>query len=113
MNLFLDRQVWAYEREHMVIGNIFALSLKSSSRTQYIVMNLFLNRQVWANSVDQDQSSLIREFSGSTLFAIPSASFGCIILWQSHLLHFKGDYSNFFRSRFLGFYATCAQCIWV
>ena len=33
----------------------------------------FLDRQVWANSVDPDQTA-------PTLFAIPSASFGCITL---------------------------------
>ena len=38
----------------------------------------FSDRQIWANSADPDQrSSLIR----STLFAIPSASFGLITLW--------------------------------
>ena len=38
----------------------------------------FSDRQVWANSADRDQTA---PRSGSTLFAIPSASFRCINLW--------------------------------
>ena len=38
----------------------------------------FSDRQVWANSADPDQTA---PRSGSTLFAIPAASFGCITLW--------------------------------
>ena len=38
----------------------------------------FFDSQVWANSVDPDDTAI---WSGSTLFAIPSASFGCMILW--------------------------------
>ena len=34
----------------------------------------FADRYAWANSADPDQT-------GSTLFAIPSASFGLITLW--------------------------------
>ena len=40
----------------------------------------FMDRQVWANSVDPDQT-VGAVWSGSALFAIPSASFGLIILW--------------------------------
>ena len=42
----------------------------------------FSDRYAWANSVDPDQTAprgAVR--SGSTLFAIPSASFGLITLW--------------------------------
>ena len=39
----------------------------------------FLDRQVWANSLDPDHTAPT-VWSGSTLFAIPSASFGCITL---------------------------------
>ena len=47
----------------------------------------FSDRQVWANSVDPDQTAPIRAvWSGSTLFTIPSASFGLVILWQSHIV---------------------------
>ena len=38
----------------------------------------FLNRQAWANNVEPDQTA---PRSDSSLFAILSASFGCIILW--------------------------------
>ena len=42
----------------------------------------FLDRQVWANSADPDQTAPTGAvWSGSTLFAIPSASFGLINLW--------------------------------
>ena len=41
----------------------------------------FLDRQVWANSVDPDQTAHRGAvWSGSTLFAIPSASFVAITL---------------------------------
>ena len=41
----------------------------------------FSDRQVWANSADPDQTAPRGAvLSGSTLFAIPSASFGLIIL---------------------------------
>ena len=42
----------------------------------------FSDRNTWANSADPDQTAprgAVR--SGSTLFAIPSASFGLITLW--------------------------------
>ena len=46
----------------------------------------FLDRYAWANSADPDQSAFRGAvWSGSTLFAIPSASSGLITLWQSHI----------------------------
>ena len=40
---------------------------------------MYWDRQVSANSADQDQTASEEAvWSGSTLFAIPSASFGCI-----------------------------------
>ena len=39
----------------------------------------FSDRYAWANSADRDQRGAV--WSGSTLFAIPSASFGLITLW--------------------------------
>ena len=53
-----------------------------------------LDRQIWANSVDQDQTAPLTQirlllrvhtvcYSGSTLFAIPSASFGHITVKPS------------------------------
>ena len=43
---------------------------------------MFLDRQIWANSADPDQTALRGAvWSGSSLLAIPSASFGHISLW--------------------------------
>ena len=51
----------------------------------------FSDRQNWANSADPDQTApRIAVWSGSALFAIPSASFGCIILRKSHLVQLLG-----------------------
>ena len=51
----------------------------------------FSDRQVWANSADPDQTATRGAFwSGSTLFAIPSASFGCITLRKRHLVQLLG-----------------------
>ena len=42
----------------------------------------FSDRYIWANSADPDQTAPKGAvWSGSTLFAIPSASFGLITLW--------------------------------
>ena len=42
----------------------------------------FWDRYAWANSADPDQTAPRGAvWSGSTLFAIPSASFGLITLW--------------------------------
>ena len=42
----------------------------------------FSDRYAWANSADPDQTAPRGAvWSGSTLFAIPSASFGLISLW--------------------------------
>ena len=40
-----------------------------------------LDRQVWTNSVDPEKTQS-EVWSGSTLFAIQSASFGRITLWE-------------------------------
>ena len=59
---------------------------------------------VWVNSVDPDQTAPRGAiWSGSTLFAIPSAPFGCIILWYSHLVKILEWLQQFFQvSEFLG-----------
>ena len=45
----------------------------------------FSDRQAWANSADADQTAARGAvWSGSTLFAVPSASFGLDTLWKSH-----------------------------
>ena len=41
----------------------------------------------WVNTVDPDQTAPRLEF---TLFAIPSASFGLITLWKSHIVQILG-----------------------
>ena len=47
----------------------------------------FSDRYAWANSADPVQTALRGEVSsGSTLFAIPSASFGLVTLWQRHIV---------------------------
>ena len=54
----------------------------------------FSDRQVWANSVDPDQTSGA-VWSGSTLFAFSSASFGRITLSKATLFECQGDYCTF------------------
>ena len=47
----------------------------------------FSDRYAWANSADLDQTApRAAVWSGSTQFAIPSASFGLITLWYSHIV---------------------------
>ena len=47
----------------------------------------FPDRYAWANSADPDQTAPGGAvWSGSTLFAIPSALFWLITLWQSHIV---------------------------
>ena len=47
----------------------------------------FSDRYAWTNSADPDQTAPRGAvWSGSALFAIPSASFGLIPLWQSHIV---------------------------
>ena len=61
------------------------------------------DRQVWANRADPDQ---IRRavWSGSTLFSIPSASFGCITLRKRHLVQLLGWLQQmFWVSEYLGY----------
>ena len=43
----------------------------------------FSDKYAWANSADPDQTAV---WSGATLFAIPSASFELITLWQNHIV---------------------------
>ena len=43
--------------------------------------NKFSDRYAWANSADPDQTAPRAVWSGSTLIAISSASFGLITLW--------------------------------
>ena len=58
----------------------------------------FLDRQVLANSVRPWS-----DWSGSTLFAIPSTAFGPITLWKGHLVENLGWLPQTFRlSEFLG-----------
>ena len=58
----------------------------------YILIStaMFLSfwRQVWANSVDPDRTAPSAVWSGSTLFAIRSASFEHITPQQIHIVQF-------------------------
>ena len=66
---------------------------------------MFSDRQVWAKCVDpiayQTAHHMIAPQaavrSGSSLSAIPFASFGCITLCEEHKFKIKDNYSNFFR----------------
>ena len=50
----------------------------------YRIVPKFSDRQFWANSADPDQTAPRGAvWSGSTLFAIPSTSFGCITLKET------------------------------
>ena len=53
-----------------------AHSGRKTRSMQYRNVPKFSDSQAWANSVDPDQTA-----SESTLFAIPSACFGPVILW--------------------------------
>ena len=68
----------------------------------------FSDRYVWANSTDPDQAPPRGAvWSGSTLFAIPSASFGCITLRKHHLVQLLGWLQQiFWLSEILGFYSN-------
>ena len=65
-------KIWTHSK-------IAVLNLKFE---QYCYFPNFSDGQVWANSADPDQTA---SDSGSTMFAIPSASFGCITLRKTHL----------------------------
>ena len=59
----------------------------------------FSDRQIWENSAEPDQTV----WSGSTLFAYPSASFGCITLRKSHLVQLLGWLQQIFcMPKYLG-----------
>ena len=61
----------------------------------------FLDQQIWANTVDPDHTAPV--WSGSTLFAILSASFDQITLRYSHLVRILGWLQQIFLvSEFLG-----------
>ena len=55
------------------------------------------------NSADPDQTAPRAVWSGSTLFAIPSASFGLTTLWKSHIVQILEWLQQIFRvSEYLG-----------
>ena len=64
----------------------------------------FSDRYAWANCANPDQTAPRGAvWSGSTLFAIPSASFGLIILWQSHIVQiFEWLQQIFWVSKYFG-----------
>ena len=60
----------------------------SNKFIEYRNDHIFSDRQVWTNSVDPDQNAPTgADWSGSTLFAIPSTNFGCFLYGKS--LFFK------------------------
>ena len=64
----------------------------------------FSDRYAWANNADPDQTAPL---GGSTLFAIPSASFGCITLRKHHLVQVLGWLQYIFGfPKFLRFYGS-------
>ena len=81
----------------------FRIALHPGIYKVYRKVPKFSDRQVWANSVDPDQTAPRAVWSGSTLFAIPSPSFGCISLWKIHMSQIFGLLQYIFRvSEFLG-----------
>ena len=67
------------------------MSVKQKNFNVYGNFHKFSDRQVWENSADPDQTAPRGAiWSGSTLFAIPSAFFGCITLKKSHLVQLLG-----------------------
>ena len=68
--------------EH-VMGSCITVDLIEREAINWLYRNdpKFSDRYVWANSADPDQTAPRAVWSGSTLFAIPSAMFGLIALW--------------------------------
>ena len=118
---YLSREQQRCWSDCMDVQADFHLCCLHRRKTNFVMTRLIYNndpkfsdRQVWANSVDQDQrSSLIRVYtvcqcrprshcsreavwSGSTIFAIPCASFGRISLRKATLFKFQGDYHKSF-----------------
>ena len=74
---------WMYSAAH----NVSVIP----NRCHYRTVPKFLDTQVWANSADPDQTAPRGAvWSGSTLFAIPSASFRCVTQRKSHLVQILG-----------------------
>ena len=63
----------------------------------------FSDRLACDNSVDPDKTAP----RGSTLFAIPSASFGCITVWKSHISQILGVLCQYLSH---GWYIFCSVC---
>ena len=63
----------------------------------------FSDRYAWANSADPDQTVPRGVWSGCTLFAIPSASFGLTTVWYSHIVQIlEWLQQTFWMSEYLG-----------
>ena len=64
----------------------------------YRTNSMYWDRQVSANSADQDQTASEEAvWSGSTLFAIPSSSFGCINAMLHQTFLFLGQLWQLFK----------------
>ena len=73
---------WNFHSQFKIPFNIFLQNDHEGKDSVYRNFPKFLDRQVWANSADPDQTAPRGAvWSGSTLFAIPSASFRLITLW--------------------------------
>ena len=89
-------------------SNKICRSPYNTSTNTYCNNPKFSDRYAWANSADPDQTAPRGAprgavWSGSTLFAIPCASFGLITLWQSHIVQSLEWLQQIFRvSEYLG-----------
>ena len=66
------------------------IKIKQFCSMSYRNVPKFSERQAWANSADPDRTAPLGGLSGSTLFAILSASLGYINLRKSHLVQHLG-----------------------
>ena len=83
----LKIHITRYARKHCPCSKLFLCFITNKYRN----VPKFSDRQVWANSADPDQTAPRGAvWSGSTLFAIPSASFGCVTLRKSHIVQVLG-----------------------
>ena len=87
---------------------------KVAERLVYCSDRKFLDRYAWVNSADPDQTSPRGAvWSGSTLFTIPSSSFGLINLWQSHIVQILEWLQQiFWVSEYLGNLRCMSHIVW-
>ena len=121
MNL-TARQSWMQELDRK-IGHLYCAMI-IQVQLNVLQFTMFSDRQVRANIVEPDQTAPEAVWSGPTpfranivdgsiLFAILSASFRHISLWQSNLNHsnFRMITAIFWESRLLGFLRYIVPCL--